>query len=77
MDPTDRAIKGFYCIYIYSYFMSLLHFDMTQVVEILPHVRKGPTYSTVDITAANDLMTLGARASATMMLNRINSVPAQ
>ena len=27
------------------HFMSLLHIDITQVPEILPHVRPGPTYS--------------------------------
>ena len=33
-------------INMYLHFMSLLHIDMTQVAEILPHVRQGPTYST-------------------------------
>ena len=33
-------------INIYLHFMSLLHIDMTQVVEILHQVRPGPTYST-------------------------------
>ena len=32
-------------INIYLHFMSLLHIDMTQVVEILPCVRQGPTCS--------------------------------
>ena len=27
-------------------FMSLLHIDVTQVLEILPQVKSGPTYST-------------------------------
>ena len=27
---------------MYLHFMSLLHIDMTQVVEILPHVKQGP-----------------------------------
>ena len=31
---------------IYLHFISFLHNDMTQVVEILPQVRQGPTYST-------------------------------
>ena len=31
--------------YIYI-LLSFLHIDMTQVVEILPQVRQGPTYST-------------------------------
>ena len=28
----------------YLHFMSLLHINMTQVVEIIPHVRQGPNY---------------------------------
>ena len=51
---------------------------MTQVVEILPHVRQGPTYFTVNIMAADDLAMQRARASATMIftnLNLINLVP--
>ena len=35
---------------MYLHFMSLLHIDMTQVVEILPHVRQRPTYSTESIS---------------------------
>ena len=31
---------------IYSHFISFLHMDMTQVVEILPQVRQEPSYST-------------------------------
>ena len=31
---------------IYLHFMALLYTDMAQVVEILPHVRQGHTYST-------------------------------
>ena len=31
---------------IYLHFMSFLHIDMMQVVEILPQVRPGHTYST-------------------------------
>ena len=30
----------------YIYILSLFHMDMTQVVEILPQVRQGPTYPT-------------------------------
>ena len=33
-------------INIYLHFMSFLHIYMTQVVEILPQARRGPTYST-------------------------------
>ena len=29
---------------MYLQFLAFLHTDMTQVVEILPHVRQGPTY---------------------------------
>ena len=31
---------------IYLHFMPFLHIDMTRVIEILPQVRQGPTYST-------------------------------
>ena len=33
-------------INIYSHFVSFLHIDMTQVVEIFPQIRQEPTYST-------------------------------
>ena len=33
-------------INIYLHFMSFLHIDKTQVVEIPPWVRQGPAYST-------------------------------
>ena len=33
-------------INMYLYFISFLHIDMTQGVEILPRVRQGPTFST-------------------------------
>ena len=33
-------------IYIYLHFVSYLHIDMMQVVEILPQIRQEPTYST-------------------------------
>ena len=64
---------------IYLYFISFLHVDMTQVVEILPQVRRTYLSYMVNIMGADVLATQGARASATMiftMLNRINSVPA-
>ena len=35
---------------IYLHFMSFLHIDMTQVVEILRQIRQGPTYSTKSIS---------------------------
>ena len=59
---------------------------MTQVVEILPHVRQGHTLFDmylvyiVNTMAVDVLATQGARASATMILtclNRDNSVPAR
>ena len=31
---------------VYLHFMSFLHIDLTQVVEILPQIRQGPTHST-------------------------------
>ena len=31
---------------IYLHYMSFLHIDMTQVVEILPQIRQGPNHST-------------------------------
>ena len=31
---------------LYLHFMSFLHIGMAEVVEILPQVRQGPTYST-------------------------------
>ena len=36
-------------INIYLHFMSLIHIDITQVVENLPRVRQGPIYSTKSI----------------------------
>ena len=33
-------------INIYLHFVSFLHIDTTQVVEILSQIRQGPTYST-------------------------------
>ena len=33
-------------INIYLHFMSFLHIDTMQVVEILPQIRQEPTYST-------------------------------
>ena len=46
-------------INMYAQFMPFLHTDMTQVVEIPPHVR-------------HVLATEGARASATMMLSMLD-----
>ena len=52
---------------------------MTQVVEILPHVRQELTYWVI-IMGANALVMQGARASATMVLTiwkQNNTVPAR
>ena len=62
---------------IYLHFISLLHTNKTQVVEIPPRVRQGLFYI-INIMAADVLATQGARASATMILTylkRVNSVP--
>ena len=50
--------------------MSFLHTNKTQVVEIPPRVRQGPTrlFYIINIMAADVLATQGARASATMIL---------
>ena len=60
---------------MYLHFISFLHTDiLTQVVEILPHVRQ----NLANIMGADVLETQGAKASATViftMLNRINLVP--
>ena len=55
---------------MYLHLMSSLYIDMSQEVEILPRIRQGPTYlfCIVNIMAADDLATQGARASATMLL---------
>ena len=47
-------------IKIYLHFVSYLHIDTTQLVEILPQIRQEPTYSTylvVNIMAADVLAT--------------------
>ena len=38
-------------INIYLHFVSFLHIDMTQVLNILPKLRPGPTYSTKSISS--------------------------
>ena len=68
-----RAIFFFRAnINIYLQFMSLLHIDMTQVVEILPHVKQGPKL--ISSMVADDLATQGARASATMIFTTLNPI---
>ena len=59
---------------MYLQFISFLHIDMTQVVEILTHVRQK-----LNIKGADVLATQGAMASANMALIMLNwnySVPA-
>ena len=51
---------------IYIHFMSFLHIDMTQVVEMLSLVRIYLFYM-ANIIGADDLATQGARASTTMI----------
>ena len=41
-----KFFKGNINIYMYLHFVSFLHIDMTQVVELLPEIRQEPTYST-------------------------------
>ena len=59
-------------------FISFLHTNMTQVIEILPHVKQKYLFNIVNIIVVDVPATQGARASATLifaMLNPINSVP--
>ena len=49
---------------IYLHFVSFLHIDMTQEIEILPQVRQELNYSMQTISG---VLTQGARASATMI----------
>ena len=48
-DGQDLTLYVLYCdkgnIKIHWHFISILHTDMTQVAEILPHVRQGNPYS--------------------------------
>ena len=53
---------------MYLHFMSFLHIDMTQVVEILPQIGQGYPIYIVNIMAAGVLATQGARTSAVMIL---------
>ena len=39
----QNILKGFV---VYLHFVSFLHIDTTQVVEILPQIRQGPAYTT-------------------------------
>ena len=51
-DPAATGINPLHAkffrrnINIYLHFMSLLHIDMTEIVEIVPQVRQELTYST-------------------------------
>ena len=42
---------------MYFHFISFLHSEITQVVEILPYVTQEASYSTVNIMAADALAT--------------------
>ena len=45
VNPLDaKFFRG--NIYIYLHFVSFLHIDTTEVVEILPQIRQEPTYFT-------------------------------
>ena len=49
LDPSFNLLEAKFfreSIDMYLHFMLILHINMTQVVEILPHVRQGSTYST-------------------------------
>ena len=39
---------------MFFYFMSLLHINMAQAIEIFPHVRQGSAYYTIRTVAAAD-----------------------
>ena len=58
-------------------FISFLYTGMAQVVEILSPERQGPAYFTyiVNIMAADVLVTQGTRASAAMILTKLNHIP--
>ena len=65
---------------MYLQFISFLHTDMTQVHKILPRERQGLAYFTINIIDADDMVTLGARVSAAMILtssDHDNPVPAR
>ena len=57
-------------IKMYLHFISFLHTDTTQVVEIIPCVRQELNYA--NIMDADVLVTQGARASATVILTMLN-----
>ena len=49
IDPDLNPLRAKFfrgSINIYLHFVSFLHIDTTQVVEILPQIRQEPTYST-------------------------------
>ena len=50
---------------IYLQFISFLHTDMAQVVEILPHVSKTAIYLFCNMMGADVLVTQKAKPSAT------------
>ena len=83
MDDTNSLHAKFFRgnINIYSHFMSLLHTDFTQVVEMASSSNtRTYLFYMVNTMGADVLASQGTRASATMILttlNRINSVPAR
>ena len=66
---------------MHLHFMSLLHIDMTQVLNIPPQVRPVPTYSTQSISLLLMAWLLSSPGHQQPMiltkLNRDNSVPAR
>ena len=59
---------------MYLQFLSFLHTDITQVVEILPHVTQGLyLVYIVNILGADDLVMQGAGASATIILTSLDA----
>ena len=57
---------------MYLQFLSFLHTDMTQVVEILSCDKDKDLFYIVNIMGADVLATQGPRASATMILTYLN-----
>ena len=70
-------LKGNKNIYLHS--ILLCHIDTTLVVEVLPHVRQGPTYLPYIfvVMAENDLRHTKASVTGIFtMMDQINSIPA-
>ena len=70
-------LKGNENIYLHS--ILLCHIDTTLVVEVLPHVRQGPTYPTYSSSWLR-MTWRHTKASVTViftMMDQINSIPAR